>query len=142
MPITSCGFAMAAVNPSAKPAIPGMPRRQATYASASPSTETPSHWPSRMSSPVPNPASASSTIATRDRRANVAGQGAARATSHSENAMSRSWTIDHTRQAVPALRRLNGIATTAAAGGFSKGMSSCPAGAPLATSVACWTAGS
>jgi len=78
----------------------------------------------------------------RGRRCNAAGHGAARATIQSDSTMSRSCRIDQARQAVPALSRLKGSATTAAAGGFSKGMSSCPTGAPLATSVRRSTPGS
>ena len=142
MPITSWGLAIAAVKPSAKPAANGRSRRQRAYAEARPRTETPSHWPSTKSRPVPKPARATSTIATRGNLGNAAGQGAARVTSRSESPISTSWSSDQARQADPAPSSVKGRATTAAAGGFSNGMLSWPAGAPALTSVRRSDAGS
>ena len=56
--------------------------------------------------------------------------------------MSASWSSDQARQAAPAPSSVNGRAITAAAGGFSNGMLSWLAGAPLLTRVRRSDAGS
>lgn len=132
IPRISWGLAIAAVKPMAKPARAGWPPRHAAYPMPRPRTQKPSHWASTRRAPVPKPAMASSPIRHLARPGRSRGQGAARTTTKTASARNVTWSSDHTRYAAAASRRLTGAASTAAAGGFSKGMYRWFAGAPEA----------
>ncbi len=138
-PIARCGLVAAKASPSQKPATELRSRRHDAYAAARPSAARPSICPRRRNANVPPPASAMSSTARRLPRALSAGRGPALMAIQTASTSRSNPSTDHTRNAVPGSKAVNGSARSAVVGGVMKGrLMTVPAGSS-STCRACST---